>query len=82
MRSRVVPRPIIDAASCTACGVCVEVCPVSPKAVDFPETRTGSETPVPDFDYDHCIRCYCCQEMCPESAISLRTPLLGRLLHR
>ncbi|NTW28085.1 MAG: DUF362 domain-containing protein [Coriobacteriia bacterium] len=79
-KNLVVPRPVIDPAKCTACGTCVKVCPVDPKAVNFrPAAEKG--TP-PEHDYSLCIRCYCCQELCPERAISVKTPLLGRLIHR
>lgn len=85
-RDRLVPRPVIDGALCTACGTCVDMCPVTPKAVDFPHGARsrdgdGDRTP-PAHSYDRCIRCYCCQEVCPERAIYVRTPLLGRLIHR
>ncbi len=69
-------RPVIDKDKCVACGICVKSCPVEGKAVDF----RGGKTP--KYDYKKCIRCYCCQEMCPKSAISVRTPWLGRLLDR
>ncbi len=78
LRTGVVPRPAIDPGRCTRCGLCVQVCPVKPKAVAF---RAGLNVP-PVYDYHLCIRCYCCQELCPERAISLRTPLLGRLIRR
>lgn len=78
-RRFVVPRPLVVPGNCTKCGTCVEVCPVSPKAVVF-ENRKRSRPPV--HRYDRCIRCYCCQEMCPEGAIELRVPLLGRAIHR
>ncbi len=74
----VVPRPVINAEKCTACGTCVSVCPVTPKAVDW---GNGKGVP-PVHDYAKCIRCYCCQEMCPERAIDVEVPPLGRLLHR
>lgn len=77
-KNLVVPRPVIDATRCTRCGTCVQVCPAQPKAIDFIE---GREHP-PVYDYTLCIRCYCCQELCPEEAISVNTPLLGKLLHR
>jgi len=85
-RDRLVPRPVIDPALCTACGTCVQMCPVTPKAVDFPGgvragQTEGDRTP-PVHDYGLCIRCYCCQEVCPEHAIDVKTPLLGRLIHR
>ena len=73
------PRPFIVRDRCTACGTCVEVCPVQPKALEFPG---GVGTRVPEYDYDRCIRCYCCQEMCPERAIEVKTPPLGRLIRR
>lgn len=76
----IVPRPVIDPARCTACGTCVHMCPVDPKAVDF-DTDLGKGT-APVHHYDRCIRCYCCQELCPERAISVKTPFLGRLIHK
>lgn len=60
-------KPVIDAAKCIKCGVCVSHCPVEGKAVDF---RNGKQEP-PTYDYKKCIRCYCCQEMCPQKAISV-----------
>jgi len=75
----VVPRPVVLPQKCTKCGTCVEVCPVSPKAILF-DDRNRSRSPV--HHYDRCIRCYCCQEMCPEGAIELRVPFLGRAIHR
>ena len=81
-KNLVVPRPVIDPSRCTACGTCVRVCPVHPKAVDFtPGLGVGDGTP-PAHDYGRCIRCYCCQEMCPEHAIGIARPLLGRIIHR
>jgi len=79
IKQLVVPRPVIDPARCTSCGTCVKICPVEPKAVDFESASDHSRPPL--HHYDRCIRCYCCQEMCPERAISVKTPLLGRLLH-
>ena len=78
-RRFVVPKPFIRAAKCTKCGICVSVCPVDPKAVEF---HGAGRTAPPIHDYQRCIRCYCCQELCPEGAIEVATPLLGRLLHR
>ncbi|HNR30349.1 MAG TPA: DUF362 domain-containing protein [Candidatus Hydrogenedentes bacterium] len=77
MRETVVPRPVINTAVCTRCGTCVKVCPLTPKAVDF---TAGQDVP-PRHDYRRCIRCYCCQEYCPDGAITVHTPLLGRVIH-
>jgi uncharacterized protein (DUF362 family)/ferredoxin len=78
MKKWVIPRPVLAPGDCLACGLCVRVCPVSPKAIAFPDDD-GARPPV--YRYDRCIRCYCCQELCPHGAITIRTPLLGRLIH-
>lgn len=78
-RRLLAPRPFIVSERCTRCGTCVNVCPVEPKAVDWP---AGDRGRIPAHDYGRCIRCYCCQEMCPEHAIEVATPLLGRLIRR
>ncbi len=79
INNRLVPRPVINPEACTACGVCVNMCPTVPKSVDWPgEERTGP----PVHNYKTCIRCYCCQEVCPEAAISLRPPVFRRLIGR
>ncbi len=80
-RDWVTPRPTIMAERCTACGTCVEMCPVDPKAVDWTGSDAAEEGRPPVFDYGECIRCYCCQETCPERAIEVVVPPLGRLVH-
>ncbi|CAJ35217.1 conserved hypothetical Fe-S cluster-binding protein, C-terminal fragment [Methanocella arvoryzae MRE50] len=74
----VATRPVIEVQRCRKCGVCVRDCP--PKAMFFSPRR------LPEIDYKKCIRCYCCQELCPESAVSVKVPVLrkviGRLLGR
>ena len=77
IRNLVAPRPVIDPSRCSQCGTCVRLCPVVPKAVDW---HGGDRTRPPEHHYARCIRCFCCQEMCPDRAISVVTPLLGRLL--
>lgn len=79
IKNRMVPRPEIDIRLCRRCCTCVQICPVSPKAVDWP---TSDKSHPPKFQYNHCIRCYCCHETCPEKAISLKTPLTGRVFQR
>jgi len=76
IKNRTCERPVIDGAKCTICGMCVKMCPVDPKAVDW---QKGDEKKPPAHNYDRCIRCYCCQEACPEGAISTRSTVLGRL---
>jgi len=72
----VTPHPVVVSENCTHCGRCVQVCPATPKAIEF---SNGRKQP-PQYDYSQCIRCYCCQEMCPEEAIVIQTPIIGRLL--
>ncbi|HEY49757.1 MAG TPA: DUF362 domain-containing protein [Dehalococcoidia bacterium] len=76
MRDRICPRPVINKEKCTNCGICVEMCPVAPKAVDW---HTGDKSGTPTHKYGRCIRCYCCQEMCSEGAVSIGNTLLGRI---
>jgi ferredoxin len=59
-------------SACTACGTCVESCPV--EAITIVEGRAR-------MDLEPCIRCYCCHEVCPVDAVELHQPLLARLLH-
>jgi uncharacterized protein (DUF362 family)/NAD-dependent dihydropyrimidine dehydrogenase PreA subunit len=73
----IMPRPVIDAGLCTRCETCVTSCPVKPKALTWQDS--GHNRP-PGFNYRICIRCFCCQEMCPERAITVKLPLLGRLI--
>lgn len=74
-----VPRPQIDESKCIMCEVCVKMCPVNPKALDW---HDGVKSKPPSYMYGRCIRCYCCQELCPESAIQLKVPPLRRLFSR
>jgi len=73
------PKPVIDYARCIRCGECVQICPVEQKAVNWDSDERDRK---PVYDYDLCIRCYCCQEICPCRAISVKVPLLGRIIHR
>ncbi len=75
LKRLLVPRPVIDDASCTRCGQCVRICPAEPKAI------AGRQGRKPRYDYERCIRCYCCQEACPEGAVRIGVPPLGLLFH-
>jgi uncharacterized protein (DUF362 family)/NAD-dependent dihydropyrimidine dehydrogenase PreA subunit len=77
INNRILLKPYILKDLCVQCGMCVEMCPVNPKAVNW-FNRDKSKSPV--YHYDDCIRCYCCQEMCPESAIKLKKPLTRRFI--
>ncbi len=77
LRRLVLNRPTIDPHRCTKCGICVEACPLEPKALEAEVRRS-----VPDYDYTQCIRCFCCQEVCPSGAIDVRPAPLGFLIGR
>ena len=64
----------VDAARCTGCGACVEVCPVGAIALVGGKARVDEET---------CIGCEACVDACPEGAIQPvaqgeLVPVLGR----
>ena len=63
LHSRTILRPQVDPQLCTACGTCVDQCPVS--ALSMSDC-------LPQVNPDTCIICFCCQEICPEKAITLR----------
>lgn len=63
LHQRTTLRPNVNAELCTACGSCVEHCPVSALSM------SGS---LPEVDANACIVCFCCQEICPEKSIILR----------
>jgi ferredoxin len=63
LHQRTLLRPETDPALCTACGTCIDQCPVS--ALSMAEE-------IPEVDPERCITCFCCQEMCPEKAIELK----------
>ncbi|MBA4347371.1 MAG: hypothetical protein C0413_00760 [Clostridiales bacterium] len=77
IKQALTPRPYIVAQRCVKCGICVKMCPVTPKAVDW---HDGNKSNPPGYQYDRCIRCYCCQELCPERAIQVKVPFLRRVL--
>ena len=52
---------IVDEEKCTACGTCVEACPVE-------AIKLGAKAKI---DEENCIDCGTCVDECPEKAISL-----------
>lgn len=79
LRNRLTPRPVINPGLCDRCGTCINICPVGPTALDWMRHEAGK---APRLNYNRCIRCYCCQETCPQGAVTVRSPLLGRLIFR
>jgi uncharacterized protein (DUF362 family)/Pyruvate/2-oxoacid:ferredoxin oxidoreductase delta subunit len=66
-----VPKPYIIGEKCERCGDCIDTCPISPKALAWPD---GDDSLPPAYDYSRCIRCFCCQELCPHAAIFIKEP--------
>ncbi|MDD4803518.1 MAG: DUF362 domain-containing protein [Syntrophomonas sp.] len=79
LTNQLVPKPVINEKGCLRCGVCVNVCPVIPKVLDWDNKDTNKP---PIYDYSRCIRCYCCQELCPESTIVVNVPLFRKVLDK
>ncbi|KNZ41191.1 DUF362 domain-containing protein [Acetobacterium bakii] len=77
LRGLLVRKPVVDKDKCIGCGICEESCPLEKKAIKMVDRKRRR---YPLYYYNRCIRCYCCQEMCPEGAISVKTPLLGKLI--
>ncbi len=63
LTERTLLRPVADPEKCTACGTCIDQCPVSALSMTHD---------LPQVDPEICITCFCCQEMCPEKAIELK----------
>ncbi len=79
LKNLISPKPVIDYNTCMNCGKCVIQCPTDPKSVNWIDK---GDFAFPVHDYKTCIRCYCCQEICPYNSISIKTPLLGKLIRR
>jgi len=62
MNARAEVKPKADPELCTACGACVEQCPV---------VALTMKDSLPEVDEAACIACFCCQEICPEKAMNL-----------
>jgi uncharacterized protein (DUF362 family)/NAD-dependent dihydropyrimidine dehydrogenase PreA subunit len=72
----IIEYPYIIAGKCKKCGVCVQMCPVRPKALDW---HDDNKTKPPTYNYSRCIKCFCCQELCPENAIKIKVPRLNKI---
>jgi len=64
-----ITRPVIDAASCRSCGICLNHCP--PQAI----TETSDAMII---DRRKCISCFCCHELCANDAIQIVEPFWYR----
>lgn len=78
IKSKLMPKPIINNDICISCGQCEEICPVNPKALLWKVGKKKKSPPY--YSYSNCIRCFCCQETCPAKAITIKTSKLEFLL--
>jgi len=58
------PKPIIDSKKCTACGACVDVCPVNVFSKE--KSRVVVKKP------KECIGCRACEAQCPAEAVKIK----------
>ncbi|MBS5450559.1 MAG: 4Fe-4S binding protein [Coriobacteriia bacterium] len=56
------PQPIIDTDECTACGSCVDACPMGVLDIEDEVAKV--------VDEESCIACDSCLESCPSGAIT------------
>ena len=68
-------KPFVLKDKCVSCGICIQACPLEPKAIYFHKGK-------PKYNHKKCIKCYCCQEMCPKQAIDVKTTFIAKLANR
>ena len=66
---------------CTACGTCVQSCPVQAITIETVSTPGGQKRRA-HMDLNKCIRCYCCHELCPYDAVDLKRHWLAEPIVR
>lgn len=72
-------RPVLLKDRCVGCGICVNSCPLTGKAIEL--ISSGGKK-FPRYHYKNCIRCFCCQEGCPQKAIEAQKPVVRRLVEK
>ena len=68
-------RPELDPEACTACGICIDACPVGCLAM-MEKTGDRGRDPEPSLIYERaCIGCGFCSLECPTDALSMAGPV-------
>jgi NAD-dependent dihydropyrimidine dehydrogenase PreA subunit len=57
----------VDLEKCTACGTCVDTCPVSVYEL---KDKLGKKISEP-VNQEQCIVCHACEVQCPQNAITI-----------
>lgn len=63
--------PAVDAAECTGCGKCVEICPVEGMSLVSANDPNRPKAKTARLDEDVCIGCGLCVRNCPTGGVSL-----------
>jgi ferredoxin len=64
-------QPVVDAATCTGCGQCVNVCPVEAMTLVSAHDPTNPRKKKAVVNMDVCLGCGVCARVCPADSISL-----------
>lgn len=66
--------PLINTATCSACGVCVDVCGKRAIDISHPVNKTDFKVFAVITDPKNCVGCSLCANECPLQAIEMEVP--------
>ncbi len=67
------PKPVVNITVCTACGICVQSCPVTCLALSEPANGDPNAYPAL-HEPKRCLACAFCADDCPVGAIIMQVP--------
>ncbi len=66
-------KPCFDLKLCTACGLCIQACPVS--CLELNQSLKMDKTLYPNLSRaDDCLACGFCVDICPVDAVRMASP--------